>query len=165
MVFKPKQYYRGLQTQNSELALTDFQGWSGRMKKGGEISQAERIIACPSILLTFYFQPCHWFTMWPWASHFISVSIFSFVMQDNKYYFLFLSWVMWLSASINIYWMTVRHITLGKSFVLGGGCWRRLYQWNSFHEPKIEDLQKTELLELKIARAYVLNYASWPRFI
>jgi len=29
------------------------------MKKGGETSQAERIIACPSTLLAFYFQPCH----------------------------------------------------------------------------------------------------------
>lgn len=45
------------QTQNPVLAFMNFQGWSGKMEKGGEISQAERIIACSAIVLRFYFQP------------------------------------------------------------------------------------------------------------
>lgn len=106
-------YNIGLQTQNSGLALTNFQGWSGRMKKGGEISQAERIIACPPILLAFLFPalPLTYYVTLSESFH-LHVSIFSFVKQDNKYCFLSLSWVLLLSPSINIYWMLVGHIRL-----------------------------------------------------
>lgn len=59
----------------------------------------------------------------------------------------------------------VRALFWGVGVGAGGDCVSETFSMSKKKKKKEEDLQKTELLELKIVRAYILKHASWPRFM